>query len=395
MCRASSIREITSDPYLILKPCFVDSVAFAAMSLYLCVDCGGSKTSAVICDINGKVLGSSRGGPSNYAYLPLEAFLSAVTTTVNNVLKACIPFGVEPAELPLKDSSPFAAAWFGVSGVDSPSAIARLTPSLAALLAIPEGPRLIIANDTHLLAAPVRLYPDISHAVAVIGGTGSIAVSFRDFGERLEELGRCGGWGWILGDEGGGYHVGKEAIRGVLMEHDKATVSSVHAESTLKTRLLEHFGISDVMELLTIVHHSDPLPHTTLGPEVPHYLRVLREQRISSLSPLVFAAAFDDADALALRIVRACADDLVARVAVLLGNSSDAAPRLVKAQDCIISFGGSLVGVDKYRTLILDKLADMGHVFRYVEFVNDAAMVGAIGLAAAARVSRARHSQTG
>jgi N-acetylglucosamine kinase-like BadF-type ATPase len=353
------------------------------MSLYLCVDCGGSKTSAVICDVGGKVLGSSRGGPSNYAYLTLEAFILAVTVTVNDALKSCISSGVQPAQLPVKDVSPFAAAWFGVSGVDSPSAIASLTPPLATLLAIPEGPRLVIANDTHLLAAPVRLHPDISHAVAVIGGTGSIVVSFRDVEGRLEELGRLGGWGWILGDEGGGYHVGREAIRGVLTEHDRASVRSLPAKSLLKTRLLEHFGILDVMELLTIVHHPDPSPNTTLGPESPHYLRVSREKRLSSLSPLVFAAAFDDGDPLALHIVRGCADHLASQVAVLLGNSSDAAPRLVRAQDSIVSFGGSLVGVEKYRTMILDNLAERGHVFRYVEFVDDAAVVGAIGLATA------------
>jgi N-acetylglucosamine kinase-like BadF-type ATPase len=365
---------------------------FLVMSLYLCVDCGGSKTSAVICDINGKVLGSGRGGPSNYAYLTLDAFLSAVAITVNNALKACSLTGIQVPGLPLKDTSPFAAAWFGVSGVDSPSAIASLTPPLAILLAIPEGPRLVVANDTHLLAAPVRLHPDISHAVTVIGGTGSITVSFRDVEGRLEELGRLGGWGWILGDEGGGFHVGREAIRGVLMEHDRSSVSGLPAKSILKSRLLEHFGITDVMELLTIVHYSDPSPNTTFGSDSPRYLREPREQRLSSLSPLVFATAFDDGDLLALRILRECADHLASLVAVLLGNDSDTRSRLVRAQDSIITFGGSLVGVEKYRTMILDNLAEKGHVFRYVEFVNDAAVVGAIGLAAAARTSTALRS---
>jgi len=345
------------------------------------------KTSAVICDIDGKVLGSSRGGPSNYAYLTLDAFLTVVTNTVNDALKACSLAGIQVPELPSKNVSPFAAAWFGVSGVDSPSAVASLTPPLATLLAIPEGPRLLVANDTHLLAAPLRLHPDISHAVAVIGGTGSITVSFRDVEGRLEELGRLGGWGWILGDEGGGFHVGREAVRGVLMEHDQSTVSGLPAKSMLKTRLLEHFGITDVMDLLTIVHYSDPSPNTTLGPDSPHYLRQPREKRLSSLSPLVFATAFDDGDLLALRILRECADHIASLVTVLLRNSSDAGPRLVRAQDSILTFGGSLVGVEKYRTMILDKLAEKGHVFRHVEFVNDVAIIGAIGLAASFRMS--------
>jgi len=264
-----------------------------------------------------------------------------------------------------------------------------LIPPLATLLAIPEGPRLAVANDTHLLAAPVRLHPDVSDIVTVIGGTGSIAVSFREVEGNLQELGRLGGWGWILGDEGGGFHVGREAVRGVLMEHDRATVGSLPDESVLKSRLLEYFGITDVMDLLAIIYQPDPSPNVTPEPDSPHYLRVPREKRLSSLSPLVFVAAFDDGDPLALRVLRECADHLASQVAVLLDNSSGTAPRLVRAQDSVISFGGSLVGVERYRTMILDNLADRGHVFRYVEFVHDAAVIGAVGLAAAARTAKA------
>jgi hypothetical protein len=49
----------------------------------------------------------------------------------------------------------------------------------------------------------------------------------------------------------------------------------------------------------------------------------------------------------------------------------------------VICFGGSLVGVEEYRNMILDVLKDqqMGrHAFKYVD---DAAKIGAEGLAAA------------
>jgi len=356
------------------------------MPLYLCVDCGGSKTSAVICDASGKILGRALGGPSNFAYLSIDAFISAVYATVNNALKTCSPPTIDPVPLPPSAAAPghFAAAWFGVSGVDSPAAVATITPALSALLGIPAGPRLIIANDTHLLAAPVRMHPDISDAVAVIAGTGAIAVTFREVNGKIEELGRIGGWGWILGDEGGGFHVGREAIRQILMEHDKASIGGTSpVKSTLKARVLERFGVTDVLEILTAVHLPDPSPTVSLGADAPPYLLIPREKRLSSLCPLVFASAFEDADPLALNVLHTCAAILASQIAVLLGEGSGEAPRAVKAQESVISFGGSLVEIEAYRKMVLDDLAQRGHVFKYVEFVDDAAAVGAAGLAAA------------
>lgn len=39
------------------------------MSLYMCADCGGTKTSVVICDSEGKEISRASGGPSNFSYL--------------------------------------------------------------------------------------------------------------------------------------------------------------------------------------------------------------------------------------------------------------------------------------------------------------------------------------
>src|SRR5208283_3215279 len=52
--------------------------------------------------------------------------------------------------------------------------------------------------------------------VVVIAGTGSIA-----FGENaLGETARAGGWGYIFGDEGGGFDIVRQALRAVLSEHE-------------------------------------------------------------------------------------------------------------------------------------------------------------------------------
>jgi N-acetylglucosamine kinase-like BadF-type ATPase len=359
------------------------------MSLYLCVDCGGSKTSAAICDAAGNVVGRGIGGPSNFAYLTPEEFIAAVAVAVGIALQTCTsPHLTEPAKLPPADTTPFAAAWFGVSGVDSPAAVAEITPHLSTLLKLPQGPNLVVANDIHLLASPLRVHPDVTYAIAVIAGTGSIAAALRETEGKLEELGRIGGWGWMLGDEGGGFHVGREAIRQILLEHNKASISGqAVAPSHLTTQVLQRFGITDIMEVLSIIHLPDPSSNKNLRPDSPAYLLMPKEKRLSSLSPLVFEAAFEHGDPLALRILRTCASHLVSYIAAVLSDKSHEGPRAVKAQDSVLCFGGSLVGIEMYRKLILDDLAQRGHVFRHVKFVADPAAFGAVGLATAARLA--------
>ncbi|KAF9485963.1 hypothetical protein BDN70DRAFT_870439 [Pholiota conissans] len=355
------------------------------MALYLCVDCGGTKTAAAICDADGTILGRGSGGPSNITYLAPEAFIVAVTQAVNQALLST----PTPITLPLAETaaSPFAAAWFGVSGADSPAAIAKVAEPLAALLHLPLGQQLAIANDTHLLAAPLRMYTDVRYAVTVIAGTGSIGVSFREGpGGRLEELGRVGGWGWILGDEGGGYDVGREAIRQILLAQDTAQVTGCALEKgVLIASVLDRFGVEDAMEILTGVYTPDPAPGTSASAKGNGEMRALRdlprEKRVSSLSPLVFDAAFAHEDPFALNILKTSAGHLAQQVALLLGEGV-VSERVVDAAESVVCFGGSLVGVPAYRQIFLDSLASKGFVFRRVVFVDDAAAVGAKGLAA-------------
>jgi N-acetylglucosamine kinase-like BadF-type ATPase len=377
------------------------------MALCLCVDSGGSKTSAVICDSSGKVLGHCLSGPSNLSNIGVDIFLSTIHHVISDALKECnrstsnAREGVEVPVGPLCLTKVFAAAWFGVSGVNSPASVASITPVLSTLLGIPPGPRLLITNDAHLLATPLHFHSNISHAIACIAGTGSISVSFTLVSSEIVEIGRVGGWGWILGDEGGGFHVGREAVRRLLTENDVESLTgetTPKLSGTLKARVLEKFAVTDVLELLTVVHLPDPSPLTldssgsvdTLMP--PHLIP--REKRLSSLSPIVFACAFEDGDPLALDILRTCAGHLASQIAVLLHprdqNSigettdtgiSDARSRTIKASDSILCFGGSLVGVEAYRKMVLEDLAERGHVFRCVEFVDDAATRGASSLA--------------
>jgi N-acetylglucosamine kinase-like BadF-type ATPase len=291
--------------------------------LYLAVDCGGTKAAAVVCDGSGRVRGRGFGGPANYTDVGLAAFLRSVDCAVRAALanvadatpsasaaprsasrspqdaspyftpspvrapapaeqldaaRLSPPTGVAPAD---GSPAPFEAAWFGIAGVDSAADVTALSPHLAALLGLPyPSPRLIVANDTSLLAAPVTdpAHAHIRSGVVVIAGTGSIVMSFgqSDTG-LLKTLGRVGGFGWLLGDEGSGYAVGRDAVRLVLDQADRerllaepgtSSCSPVRcgeeqvetAEHRLRDRILKHWGLSSTDDLLNAVYSNDTPP---------------------------------------------------------------------------------------------------------------------------------------
>ena len=341
--------------------------------LYLCIDCGGTKTAAVIASQSGAILSHTLAGPSNFTYIGIEAFLHEISAAVVAALRIALSLPSSaiplPTSLPLSIANPslytFSAAWLGISGVDSPSAITRLTPEVSTLLGVPAGPALTITNDVFLLGAPLTLLKDVHSAVACIGGTGSIIVSFKRGRTRkgrdtelqegpLSELARVGGWGWILGDEGGGFDVGRTAICTLLKLRDAASAgyvlpAAVPGKQTLQDRIFERFGINNILDVLEAIHMPDPVVAAEEG-DIPSkkvdlhdYAACSREKRLSALSPLVFAAAFEDDDPIALRVLEECASKLASQIALVLNdgveNQVHSVPLLLSRIRCTDDLG--------------------------------------------------------
>lgn len=292
------------------------------IDLYLAIDCGSTKTAAVLCAPSGTIVANALVGGSNFASLGIDGFLgrisevmsSALTTALQSPVAITLPVNPTTRTSTTGASTPpynLRAAWLGVSGVDSPSAASLLFPHVSALLSVPVE-RLIISNDTHLLAAPLRTLPDVQTAVAVVAGTGSIVASFREGSADapLETLGRVGGWGWILGDEGSGFDVGRTAVRALLADQDKESIGEAATHGPLREKILKKFAVDEVMDLLVAVYAPDS---TNSLP---------REGRLSSLCPLVFEAAFEDGDPLAVKVVKDCAYKLATQITRVLLHAS-------------------------------------------------------------------------
>ncbi|HVD93766.1 MAG TPA: BadF/BadG/BcrA/BcrD ATPase family protein [Vicinamibacterales bacterium] len=233
------------------------------MTFVLGIDAGGTKTVCQLADENGEVVAEARRGGAN---LQASGELE-VEKVLHQVMEEAIgDHDVRPA-----------AVCLGIAGVDRPDD-ARAVREI--MRRIGYKARILVVNDA--LVALEAGAPAQS-GVVVIAGTGSIAYGRND----RNEAARAGGWGYMLGDEGSGYWIGRAAVRAVLREADR------RGPATLLTGLLlNYYGVSRAQDL---IHHV--------------YQGTLRPAAIASLAQCV-QGAFSDGDPVALGILRGAADQL-------------------------------------------------------------------------------------
>ncbi|KQR03565.1 ATPase [Arthrobacter sp. Leaf141] len=191
--------------------------------------------------MNGIIIGLDIGGTKTHGIrfedgVPV-ADESAGSSNVQNVSREDAARNL--AELFAKiGGGPVATVYAGSGGIDTEDDAA----ALAALIAphVP-GARVTVVHDSRLLLAAGHA----STGVAVIAGTGSAAWGRNaDGGEA-----RAGGWGYLLGDEGSGYWLGREAVRYSLTQMNKGL-----APDSLTTALLAGCGVADPNRLIALFH---------------------------------------------------------------------------------------------------------------------------------------------
>ena len=158
------------------------------------IDIGGTRSRARLC--TGGQITAESDGPS--------ASLPAAGGGARAALAALLD-GLKLGETPKLD-----AICAGSAGLSVPGAREFLHTHLAPLT---RAGHVRIVTDVQLVLPAAGL----TDGVAVICGTGSVAVG--SFAGRMVQI---GGWGYLLGDEGGGYWVVREALRVLLDRRDQA-----------------------------------------------------------------------------------------------------------------------------------------------------------------------------
>jgi N-acetylglucosamine kinase-like BadF-type ATPase len=156
------------------------------------LDIGGTRTRARLAR-DGEVLAEAQAGSASLTAAGREQAEAALTVLLGQL-------SVDEASLD--------AVCVGSAGSGSGDARAFLQARLAPLTR--QG-TVVVVNDVELVLPAAG----VGDGIAVVAGTGSNCVG------RYAGLSRAaGGLGYLLGDEGSGYWIVKEAIREVLSRHD-------------------------------------------------------------------------------------------------------------------------------------------------------------------------------
>jgi N-acetylglucosamine kinase-like BadF-type ATPase len=241
---------------------------------FLGVDGGQSSTTALVGDGDGRVVGYGRGGPCNHVKTGdgREKFVHAIG--------GCVGAALAQAGLP--PDVAFRSACLGFSGGPADKE--------AILHEILRAERMTVTNDGVIaLSGATAGAPGI----IAIAGTGQLALGRNADGR----VARAGGWGYMFGDEGGGFDIARQALRAALRQHE-----GWGGQTALHDLLLAETGARDANDLMHRFYTSDwPRP------------------KIAALSQLVDAAA-RAGDALAREILMDAARAQAGFVAAVRGQ---------------------------------------------------------------------------
>ncbi len=273
----------------------------AAVPVVLGLDIGGTRSRALVADLTGRCLGVGEAGGGNPNSHPPAEAVEQVATAARAALSGFDPAGVHTAVL-------------GMAGISK-----LADPSVADLLGR--------AWTSIGLTCPVRKVGDAEVAFAagtaspsgtvLIAGTGAVGARI----DRHQVTATADGYGWLLGDEGSAFWLGREAVRAALRALDR------HG------RPGDGLAAAVLSELLTPVDQDTPA-------------RVLRARMIaavnsappvllSRLAPLVTTAARNGDEA---------GLDIVHRAALLLTDTAQATRSPEEATPVVLA--GSLVPAD-------------------------------------------------
>jgi N-acetylglucosamine kinase-like BadF-type ATPase len=271
------------------------------------IDAGGTKTVCLLANDRGEVIAEARGSGAN---LQVMGELG-VEKVLHRVMEETLGD---------RDINPEAIC-LGIAGVDRPRDAQAVRDIMRR---IGHKTRTVVVNDALIaLVAGAGDQP----GVVVVAGTGSIAYG-RDAEGRAA---RAGGWGYLLGDEGGGFWIGRAALSAVVRQFDQ------RGPATLLTDLvLTHMQLSTPAELIHVI-----------------YDRGLQRNAIAGLAGVVQRAT-EAGDAVAGEILDRAANELAAAAASVvtrLGMRGDVFPTILA--------GGIFKGIPSLATNVTTRLGEV------------------------------------
>jgi len=218
------------------------------------MDAGGTKTRAFAVTRAGQIVGRGAGGGANLLSSPDPQ--GSIAAALREALAGRVP----------------AAVVLASAGGEREADRAKGRAILSALV----GPDVAV-EVTHDAKAALYAGNAAGCGVVLISGTGSIAYGRDDQGTEA----RCGGWGYLVGDEGSAVWLGQEGLRAASYDHDGRG-----SPTQITHHLFDDLGVTDFNGVLPQLYGK---PHPA-----PAILASTR----------AVARAFAEGDAIAVNIVQ-------------------------------------------------------------------------------------------
>lgn len=289
---------------------------------FLGMDAGGTRTRAVLVDAAGRVGGRGEAASANPHNVGME-------TARKRLVAAAMTAWAQAGEA----FQPARHAFLGCAGVRSRAEICAMQAAAESDGLGPAG-EVTVRNDLHnALTGGLWGRPGI----ALIAGTGSNCLGQDPSGAVF----MCGGWGWLLDDEGSGLGLTLAALRAVARAADGRGRATSLTEAALA-----FLGIMEADELL------DRL-----------YVRPWTHEELAEFAPVLMRHA-EEGDAVARGILEAGARSLGGLVA----GTARALDFPEGAE--VVLLGGCARGNPFYRDMVEKAVRNSGGHFRLTESVG-------------------------
>lgn len=227
------------------------------------IDGGGTKTLGVLINESGEIVARKESGPSNFLSAGLETAVKNIETVVY--------------ELCLRKNLPLTEVKIGIGVAGAGREVDKkiITEALQG-----RGWDFVLESDAYIALMAATEGKD---GIAVISGTGAIA-----YGKKGSTQARASGWGYLLGDEGSGYYIGRRAMIEACRSYDGRSIPS-----KLNQIVYDYFACENQDDFVHIIYEQPPI-----------------RQQVAGLTRKVAELANKEQDALAIEILEDAAAEL-------------------------------------------------------------------------------------